>query len=46
MSCAWDGEDASTVAMHEWEGLGKNAMSLDDVAERGRANAGYDPLSL
>lgn len=45
MSCAWDGEGASTVAMHEWKGFGKNAMSLDDVIERDRANAGYDPLS-
>lgn len=36
MSCAWDGDMASTVAMHEWKGYGKNAMSLEDVVERDR----------
>lgn len=45
MSCAWDGEDSSTVAMHEWKGFGKHAMSLDDVIERDRVNASYDDLA-
>jgi len=35
MSCAWDNPKSySSVARHEWKGLGKNAMTLEDVVER------------
>ncbi|KAG8925809.1 hypothetical protein FRC02_009393 [Tulasnella sp. 418] len=39
MSCAW----GSTIARHEWKGLGKNAMTLQDVVERDKANIESKP---
>jgi len=36
MSVAWtaNGSDGGSVARHEWKGMGKNGMSLEDVVER------------
>lgn len=38
MSCAWTSDVHSSVARHEWKGLGKQAMTLEDVVERDVVN--------
>lgn len=47
MSVAWgpggyDG-DGGDVARHEWKGMGKNGMKLEDVVERDAAETGTAP---
>lgn len=39
MSCAWSSAGSSSVARHEWKGLGKNAITLEDVVERDATDA-------
>lgn len=36
LSCYWHRDDTSSVARHEWKGLGKRGMKLEDVVERDR----------
>jgi len=41
MSCAWESDNSSSVARHEWKGYGKNAMTIEDVSERDELNAAH-----
>jgi DDB1- and CUL4-associated factor 11 len=37
MSVAWESDrENGSVALHEWKGYGKNAMTLEDVVEQER----------
>jgi len=39
MSVVWgDGHEGGNVAKHEWKGLGKNGMTLEDVVLQQEAN--------
>lgn len=34
LSCYWNPDSTSSIARHEWKGLGKRGMKLEDVIER------------
>jgi len=45
MSVAWGSRnyDGGSVARHEWKGLGRNGMKLEDVVERDALEATTRP---